>query len=282
MPAVASAPANAASLRFLIPKADTPGTAWEFDILPGFTVNPETDVVSWQVGTSATGPPITSGNGGAGMSIKWEAPAGASGTYVELLFTDDPPLEIQTYGVVAKGGGVSYLSLLSSLLSFRSKYMNSELKSTKTQFACLPDACSGPPTVTISDDGLVCTLQPCSTDTECVPGGPVTPEAACLVVQDGVIFPLWYDITIVTNNFITDNGASLKSQEQACGDLLSWSSNSIDVQSSEGNWTASLEFTFTLPLTIQSGCVERAIASAGGPSGLACVNEESDWIFPGL
>jgi hypothetical protein len=117
MPAVASAPANAASLRFLIPKADTPDTSWEFDILPGFIVNPETDVLSWQVGTSATGPPITSGNGGAGMSIKWEAPAGASGTYVELLFTDDPPLGIQTYGVVAKGGGVSYLSLLFPHLS---------------------------------------------------------------------------------------------------------------------------------------------------------------------
>jgi hypothetical protein len=162
-----------------------------------------------------------------------------------------------------------------------SKHINPKLKS-KTQFACLPDACSGPPTVTTSDDGLVCTLQPCSTDPDCVPGGPVTPEAACLLVQDGVIFPLWYDVTIVTNNFITDNGASLKSQEKGCGDLLSWSSNSIDVQSSDGKWTASLEFSFTLPLTIKAGCVERAIASAGGPSGLACVNTDSDWIFPGL
>lgn len=76
MPAVASAPANAASLRFIIPKADTPGTDWEFDILPGLIVDPKTDVLSWTVGTSASGPPITSGNGGADMTIKWQAPNG--------------------------------------------------------------------------------------------------------------------------------------------------------------------------------------------------------------
>lgn len=130
MPAVASAPANAASLKFLIPKADSPGTDWEFDILPGLIVDPKTDVLSWQVGTSAPGPPITSGSGGKDMGIKWQAPEGASGsktlpirysgsqiltrelggTYVELLFTSDPPLGIQTYGVVAKGSGVGYLS----------------------------------------------------------------------------------------------------------------------------------------------------------------------------
>jgi hypothetical protein len=83
----------------------------------------------------------------------------------------------------------------------------------------------------------------------------------------------------VTNNFITDDGAALKKQESGCGDLLSWSVNQINIPSSDGSWVASQSFSFTLPLTISAGCVERAIASAGGPSGLQCVNSVSDWVF---
>lgn len=95
--AVASAPANAGSLKMFIPKADTPGTNWEFDLMPGLVVDPKTAVEAWQVGTSAVGPPIASGDGGAGMSIKWQAPTGASmfGHIVlargrQDLFTDLP------------------------------------------------------------------------------------------------------------------------------------------------------------------------------------------------
>lgn len=76
--AVASAQANAASLKFIIPKADTPGTNWKFDLSPGFVVDPKTDVESWKVATSDTGPPITSGDGGKDMDISWQAPTGAS------------------------------------------------------------------------------------------------------------------------------------------------------------------------------------------------------------
>jgi hypothetical protein len=126
---------------------------------------------------------------------------------------------------------------------------------------------------------MVCTLKPCSTDPSCDGGGKITPEAACILVEDGAIIPLWYDVTIVTNNFISDQGASLKSNEGGCGDLLSWSVDTIDQPSADGSWVASQAFSFTLPLTIAGGCVERAIASAGGPSGLQCVNTESDWIF---
>jgi len=160
----------------------------------------------------------------------------------------------------------------------------------------MPDECSGPPTVvsllplsipnhrliksqTTSPDGEVCKLYPCSTDPECEPGGPITPEAACEVIEDGDIIPLWYDVTIVTNGFITDNGASLKSQEKGCGDLLSWSTSTINSPSPDGSWVASEMFSFTLPLTIAGGCVERAIASAGGPKGLQCFNSVSDWVF---
>jgi hypothetical protein len=78
MPAVASAPANAASLKFIIPEADLGDSDWMFQLLPGFIVDPGTDVASYQVGTSVTGPPITSGNGGANLTIKWQTPQGAS------------------------------------------------------------------------------------------------------------------------------------------------------------------------------------------------------------
>ncbi|KAM3067179.1 hypothetical protein ACMFMG_005452 [Clarireedia jacksonii] len=251
MPAVASAPANAASLKFAIPEADTVFSNWQFQLLPGFFVDPGTNVANYQVGTNAVEPPITSGEGGTNLTIKWQAPKGANGTYVELLFKDDPPLGVQTYGVVAYGSGI----------------------------ACMPDVCSGPPTVTTSDDGTVCKLYPCSTDPSCEPGGPVTPRAACEVIEDGEIVPLWYDVNIVTNNYITDDGAALKKQESGCGDLLSWSVSQINIPSGDGSWVASQSFSFTLPLTIAAGCVERAIASAGGPSGLQCVNSVSDWVF---
>lgn len=132
---------------------------------------------------------------------------------------------------------------------------------------------------TTDKDGNVCKLYPCSTDPDCSPGGPVTPSADCLLVENGFIFPLWYDVTIVTNAFVTDNGARLKSQERGCGDLLGWSVKQINKPSQDGTWTASLEMSFTLPLTIKSGCVERAIASAGGPPGLQCDTKVSGWVF---
>jgi hypothetical protein len=48
-----------------------------------------------------------------------------------------------------------------------------------------------------------------------------------------------------------------------------------------GAWTATNAYSFTLPLTIKSGCVERAIKSAGGPDGLKCFNYDvTDWGNP--
>ncbi|KAI1153729.1 hypothetical protein F4825DRAFT_473758 [Nemania diffusa] len=251
LPAVASAPANAASLKFLIPAADTSDEAWEFDIPSGQDPDPRTNVLSWQVVTSSEGPPTGSGDGGEDMKIEWQSPQDPNGTYVELLFKSDEPLAAQKFNVVAKGGS----------------------------FACLPSSCNGPQTVTTDKDGLTCKLYPCSTDPVCEPGGPVTPEADCLVVDDGALVPLWYDVSIVTNNWTTDDGAKLKSEEKGCGAMTGWSVKDINVKSADGSWTASHMFTFTLPLTVKSGCVERAIASAGGPSGLKCAQGTSDWVF---
>ncbi|KAI3318788.1 hypothetical protein HD806DRAFT_548927 [Xylariaceae sp. AK1471] len=253
LPAVASAPANAASLKVFIPQADTkPNTAWEFDIASDQDPDPRTSVQSWQVITSPdNGPPTKSGDGGKDMKIEWQSPSKPNGTYAELLFKSDAPLEAQKFDVVAKGGS----------------------------FACLPSACSGPPKVTTDKDGVTCKLYPCSTQPVCEPGGPITPEADCLVVDDGAIFPLWYDVTIVTNGWITDNGDKLKSEEKGCGAMTDWSVKDINEKSADGSWTATHEFTFTLPLTVKSGCVERAIASAGGPSGLQCAQGTNDWVF---
>ncbi|KAI1771556.1 hypothetical protein F4818DRAFT_429381 [Hypoxylon cercidicola] len=132
----------------------------------------------------------------------------------------------------------------------------------------------------VSDDnGKVCKKWPCSTQISCEDSGPITPRAECLVVEDGAIVPLWYDITIVANNFIEDSGAKLKGEEKGCGALASWKKHDINKQSADGSWTAVNAFSFTLPLTIKGGCVERAIASAGGPKDLRCVNSQSDWVF---
>ncbi|KAI1771557.1 hypothetical protein F4818DRAFT_207037 [Hypoxylon cercidicola] len=76
--AVASAPPNAASLRFYIPEADDAREEWEFDLMPTRDVDPKTNVESWSVGTKAK-ESLASGKGGKDMEIKWKAPEEAPG-----------------------------------------------------------------------------------------------------------------------------------------------------------------------------------------------------------
>lgn len=78
---------------------------------------------------------------------------------------------------------------------------------------------------------------------------------------------------------MTDNGEKLKKEEKGCGAITEWNVRKINREVADGSWTATHEVTFTLPLTIKAGCVERAIASAGGPSGLKCFNSVSDWVL---
>jgi hypothetical protein len=54
-----------------------------------------------------------------------------------------------------------------------------------------------------------------------------------------------------------DLSSSLKSQEKGCGDMTAW-----DFSTDTTNGTAA---KFNLPILMKSGCVERAIHSAGGP-----------------
>ncbi|KAL8636394.1 MAG: hypothetical protein Q9228_006200, partial [Teloschistes exilis] len=64
------------------------------------------------------------------------------------------------------------------------------------------------------------------------------------------------------NGWAGNNGDALHQQENGCGGLTGWSWH-VDNDRYQHAY-------FNLPFTIKSGCVERAIASAGGPSGLKC------------
>ncbi|SCO49166.1 uncharacterized protein FFNC_12466 [Fusarium fujikuroi] len=128
--------------------------------------------------------------------------------------------------------------------------------------ACMPN-CKDDATTTTDADGMQ--------------GPAPEPQAACELVEDGLAVPLFYTVTIVANGYswIDDDGKKLKSEEKGCGAMTDWHSSAIEVETGDG-WTARHRFTFTLPITIKAGCVERAIASAGGPSGIQCDNKEGD------
>jgi chitinase len=90
--------------------------------------------------------------------------------------------------------------------------------------------------------------------------------ARCCQITDGVIVPLWYDVTIYANDeWIADGGTSLLNQERGCGVLTEWSAQEVSTWIEDEGWEASYAFTFHLPLIMADGCIERAIVSAGGP-----------------
>ena len=68
------------------------------------------------------------------------------------------------------------------------------------------------------------------------------------------------------NGWGGNDGDSLHHQENGCGSLTGWSWTSGDAGNHQHAY-------FNLDFFIKSGCVERAIASAGGPSGLSCTGE---------
>ncbi|KAK8098836.1 uncharacterized protein PG998_012077 [Apiospora kogelbergensis] len=198
MMAKATASANAKSQRFYVPRADTVGDGmeWSIDFVDGFIgddpkkfdknkpTSPKTVVESWSVRMSERKDPLAKGKGGKDMKIEWKTPEKANGTYVELIYVD--PVGQQEWGIVAKGG----------------------------KSACMPDSCNGPPRVVSDDNGKVCKKWPCSTQVVCSDSGPIKPRADCLVIDDGVFVPMWYEVSIVTNNFIEDGGSKLKSEEK--------------------------------------------------------------------
>ncbi|KAF4336785.1 hypothetical protein FBEOM_9342 [Fusarium beomiforme] len=240
----AAIPTQGGTLKFFIPTADDKGSDWDF-IIDNDDVKEA--VKSWKVGNDDDN--IESGKGGKGLEIKWKVPDESNGTYVELELKASEINE-KRMAFTAKGGVA----------------------------ACMTN-CKNDATTTTDIDGMVCTRYPCNSPT-CNQGPAPKPQAACELVEDGLGIPLFYTVTIVANGYswIDDDGKKLKKQEGGCGAITDWHSTEIEVKTGDG-WTARHMFTFTLPITIKAGCVERAIASAGGPSGIQCDNKEGDlWL----
>lgn len=97
---------------------------------------------------------------------------------------------------------------------------------------------------------------PPTTTTE-PPTPPPTPEASCDITDD-VGLALRIHIYNIRNWAERDDGAELKKQEQGCGALTFWEWTDETEDKGASVW-------FDLPYFIKSGCVERAIKSAGGP-----------------
>jgi hypothetical protein len=98
------------------------------------------------------------------------------------------------------------------------------------------------------------------------------PAASC----DRKWSPVFVTFNIYSKGWNTDNGAKLRKQIQGCGAITGWSFKSdtaIQTDGSSANigkYEAESETAFNLPITFETGCVGRAIASAGGPQGVEC------------
>ena len=86
------------------------------------------------------------------------------------------------------------------------------------------------------------------------------PTGSC-VFSDKALY--WTFEVYNIKNWAGENGDRLHNQVKGCGDLTGW-------KWSTGNRNGDQHAYFNLPFFIKPGCVERSIASAGGPSGLSC------------
>ena len=89
------------------------------------------------------------------------------------------------------------------------------------------------------------------------------PTADCAMWDEGLY---WTFEVYNINGWAGSGGDSLHHQENGCGALTGWSWTSGDAVNHQHAY-------FNLDFFIKSGCVESAIASAGGPSGLSCTSE---------
>ncbi|KAF2089083.1 hypothetical protein K490DRAFT_55682 [Saccharata proteae CBS 121410] len=90
---------------------------------------------------------------------------------------------------------------------------------------------------------------------------------------------LWDDLSVAyaieitpMNSWSLPSGASLHQQLKGCGTVTDWQF---------GNWTNGTQWaSFDIDILIKSGCIERAIHSAGGPQGLKCAGMGffDDWL----
>jgi hypothetical protein len=82
---------------------------------------------------------------------------------------------------------------------------------------------------------------------------------------------------VYSKGWITNNdGSAFKKQAQGCGLLTGYGFGTNNAKEKDGSsanigtYEAEYLSKFNLPLTFKSGCVGRAIASAGGPQGVDC------------
>lgn len=91
------------------------------------------------------------------------------------------------------------------------------------------------------------------------------PSGDCKIWDAGLYYLLQvYGI----NDWAGGDGGKLEDQEDGCGALTGWEWHDDCYSDTQMAW-------FNLPFLIADGCVERAIASAGGPDGLTCHGEGS-------
>ncbi len=108
----------------------------------------------------------------------------------------------------------------------------------------------------------VATPTPTPTPTTTTKKPSPTPTADC---SSRKVHNLYYEFEIYNiDGWVSDRGGSLKDQEEGCGALTGW-------EWSDADSDTPAYAKFNLPLWMKSGCVERAIASAGGPK-ISCQN----------
>lgn len=105
------------------------------------------------------------------------------------------------------------------------------------------------------------------------------PSAECSIIWDDGIGDSSFEVTGI-NDWAGENGNKLNPQEHGCGWLTNWKWHTGEKQKFEGRERTTQWVTFELSL-FKSGCVERAIQSAGGPD-ITCHKNTSkrDWKKP--
>ncbi|KAA8569747.1 hypothetical protein EYC84_001330 [Monilinia fructicola] len=84
-----------------LPEADAISGQWTATIGGGFIIDPKTLITFWQVDNGPGEIPLSNGNGGSGIDIKWSNPTGATNTRLTLLFTKQSG--ILSFGITIHG-----------------------------------------------------------------------------------------------------------------------------------------------------------------------------------
>lgn len=139
-------------------------------------------------------------------------------------------------------------------------YINSVFSDAKTGTCMcmpLPEATAVPETTAPPPSTLITsvTSNPPPPPTTAVVEPDPTPTADCDFWIAGFY---WYFVVSNIKDWSEDGGERLKNEEAGCGAMTGW-------HFTEATDTQDAFASFNLPFIMKSGCVERAIVSAGGP-----------------